>query len=79
MWRPCFNYLKEANKSDMELSMIAGVLLVIAHISIISGCEKWKTGCFDCPQKNNYSKSIFLDKSKENYKTKKNFLRMLRI
>ena len=35
------------------------------------GCEKWKTGCFNCPQKNRYPKSYILDNSKKNYEMKK--------
>jgi len=34
-------------------------------------CEKWKTGCYSCPQKKNYPKSILLDNSKWNYKQKR--------
>lgn len=35
------------------------------------GCEKWKTHCINCPQKKSYPTSIFLDRSKYNYDTKK--------
>lgn len=38
------------------------------------GCKKWKTGCFSCPQKREYPRSIFLDRSKRNWKMKKNIL-----
>ncbi len=34
-------------------------------------CEKWKTECQQCPQKNEYPKSFFFDNSKQNYKLKK--------
>ena len=40
-----------------------------AHF-VTAGCEKWKTGCFDCPLKGDYPKS-FIDKSKRNYELKK--------
>lgn len=33
-------------------------------------CNKWMTGCFDCPQKDAYPSSFFLDHSKENYRRK---------
>jgi len=39
------------------------------HFDLI-GCEKWKTGCYNCPQLNVYPKSI-KDNSKWNYKKKK--------
>ena len=35
------------------------------------GCEKWKTECFDCPQKKEYPASILMDNSRENYISKK--------
>ncbi len=35
------------------------------------GCEKWKTGCHDCPQKGEYPASILLDNSRGNYERKR--------
>jgi len=40
------------------------------HFDFI-GCGKWKTECFKCPQKNEYPKSRFIDRSKENFHLKK--------
>lgn len=42
-----------------------------AHFSAI-GCEGWRSGCGDCPQKGEYPKSIVFDNSKSNYARKKN-------
>ena len=39
------------------------------HFDMI-GCDKWKSGCFDCPQYKTYPKSIF-DNSKKQYQKKK--------
>lgn len=36
------------------------------------GCDKWKNHCTSCPQIKSYPKSIFLDRSKENYSIKQN-------
>ena len=36
-----------------------------------AGCDRWKTGCHDCPQKGGYPKSILLDNSRGNYRRKK--------
>ncbi len=33
-------------------------------------CNRWKTGCFDCPNKNEYPASYFFDNSKTNYSNK---------
>ena len=35
------------------------------------GCEKWKTECNRCPQKNEYPASLFFDRSKKNFYQKK--------
>lgn len=36
-------------------------------------CDKWKTQCYDCPQKKTYPASLLLDGSKRNYKLKKKY------
>lgn len=36
-----------------------------------SGCERWKTGCHDCPEKHAYPKSVLRDNSAGNYEWKK--------
>ena len=36
-----------------------------------AGCQAWKTGCRDCPQKGAYPKSSLLDGSRRNYERKK--------
>lgn len=35
-------------------------------------CEKWKTGCNNCPEKGSYPASALLDNSRNNYLRKKN-------
>ena len=35
------------------------------------GCNKWETGCHNCPQKGVYPKSSLCDRSKRNYQSKK--------
>lgn len=35
------------------------------------GCEKWKTGCHDCPQKKEYPASLLLDNSRWNWEKKR--------
>lgn len=37
---------------------------------VTKDCEKWKTGCFDCPMKKVFPKTV-LDRSKEHYELKK--------
>lgn len=38
---------------------------------ITKGCERWKSGCFDCPLQHEYPKTLF-DRSRKNYTMKKN-------
>lgn len=35
------------------------------------GCDRWKQGCFECPNLRNYPRSLFRDNSKNNYRWKK--------
>lgn len=35
------------------------------------GCDRWKTGCHDCPQKREYPASFVMDHSESNFKEKK--------
>ena len=37
----------------------------------LAKCDRWKDGCFSCPQKKEYPKSFFVDRSKQNYMLKK--------
>ncbi len=41
-----------------------------AHF-VFAKCEKWKTGCFSCPEKGSYPASAGLDNSRKNYLRKK--------
>ena len=38
---------------------------------ITKGCDRWKSGCFDCPLQHEYPKTLF-DRSRKNYTMKKN-------
>jgi putative colanic acid biosynthesis glycosyltransferase len=40
-------------------------------------CQKWKTGCFNCPQIKVYPTSYFIDRSKKNYFFKKELFRSI--
>lgn len=42
------------------------------------GCDRWKSGCYSCPQKKSYPTSIFLDCSKSNYKLKRELFHSVR-
>jgi glycosyltransferase involved in cell wall biosynthesis len=46
---------------------------VTGHCAFFSeiGCEKWKTKCYECPQKMDYPSSLIFDRSEKNYYLKK--------
>lgn len=66
-----FNFLKEYNKPVVWT--LHDCWSFTGHCSYFDyvGCERWKTGCYDCPQKKLYPSSIILDNSKSNYYKKK--------
>lgn len=66
-----FDYLKVANKPVIWTLHDCWAFTGHCTYFDIVGCEKWTTGCFDCPQKNTYPTSNIKDNSKENYLRKK--------
>jgi len=38
---------------------------------VFQGCNRWKSGCYDCPLKRDFPTSYFIDRSKKNYEIKK--------
>jgi glycosyltransferase involved in cell wall biosynthesis len=69
--RILFDYLKAANKPVVYT--LHDCWSFTGHCSYFDfvGCDRWKTGCFDCPSKRAYPASWFVDRSKENYAEKK--------
>lgn len=66
-----FEYLKKRNKPVVWT--LHDCWAFTGHCCYYSmvGCEKWKTGCFKCPQKKAYPSSLFWDNSTWNYEKKK--------
>ncbi|MDO9493748.1 glycosyltransferase [Acetobacterium sp.] len=66
-----FKYLKEVNKPVIwtlhDCWAFTGHCTYFDYID----CEKWKKGCYECPQKKEYPKSLFREDSKKNYSSKK--------
>ncbi len=66
-----FSYLKTCNKKIIwTLHDCWNFTGHCSHFDYIK-CDKWKTGCFKCPQKKEYPKSIVFDRSRKNYQDKK--------
>lgn len=47
-----------------------------SHFMFVN-CNKWKTECYECPQKTKYPASYFIDRSKKNYILKKELFNSL--
>lgn len=66
-----FNYLKEANKPIVwtlhDCWSFTGHCAYFDYVK----CNKWKSGCSSCEQKNEYPSSSILDNSQWNYLKKK--------
>lgn len=66
-----FDYLKEANKPVVwTLHDCWSFTGHCSHFDYI-GCDRWKTGCYNCPQKREYPASLLVDNSDWNYSKKK--------
>lgn len=66
-----FNYLKQSNKPVIwTLHDCWSFTGHCAHFTYV-GCDKWKLGCYDCPQLDTYPSSKVFDNSKENYQNKR--------
>lgn len=67
-----FDYLNSHNEIQVVWT-IHDCWPITGHCAYFSAiqCNKWKTGCHKCPQKNTYPKSWMLDASKINWIQKK--------
>lgn len=66
-----FNFLAETDKSIIwTLHDCWAFTGHCAYYSYIK-CDKWKTGCNNCPQKRSYPSSFLFDQSKQNWIKKK--------
>lgn len=66
-----FNYLKEVNKPIVwtlhDCWSFTGHCAYFDYVD----CDKWKSGCYNCPQKKAYPSSLIVDNSKHNFEAKK--------
>lgn len=66
-----FNYLKTCGKEvRWTLHDCWGFTGHCVYFDFV-GCDKWKTGCADCPQTREFPASYGLDRSRKNYEMKK--------
>ena len=67
-----FDYLKQSGKRVLwTLHDCWSFTGHCAHFDYV-GCDRWKTGCHNCPQKKEYPASLLLDGCRRNYIAKRN-------
>lgn len=69
--RMLFRYIKKYNvKTIWTLHDCWSFTGHCSHFNFV-GCEKWKTGCYNCEQLREYPVSLIFDRSRGGYKAKK--------
>ena len=66
-----FDYLKEANIPVVWTLHDCWAFTGHCVYFDMVNCEKWKTGCYACPQINTYPQSLFRDSSDKEYQRKR--------
>lgn len=66
-----FNYLSESKKPVVWTLHDCWAFTGHCTHFTYTRCEKWKTGCYNCPQKSRYPASYISDRSKHNWEHKK--------
>lgn len=73
-----FNFLNEYNKPVIwtlhDSWSFTGHCTYFDNIN----CERWKTGCFSCPKKRKYPKSLLIDRSEANFQDKRRYFNSLK-
>jgi glycosyltransferase involved in cell wall biosynthesis len=66
-----FEYLKKAGKPVFWTLHDCWAFTGHCTYFDMVGCNRWQSECYDCPAKSDYPKSILLDRSRWNYRQKK--------
>lgn len=69
--RVLFDYLKKCGKPIVWTLHDCWSFTGHCAYFTASGCDKWKTGCNNCPSKKEYPQSLLCDSSEKNYNEKK--------
>ena len=73
-----FNYLKEQEIPVVWTLHDSWVITGHCPCFDMIGCEKWKTGCHDCPQRSHHPSSWFVDNSEWNWHKKRELFTSLK-
>lgn len=66
-----FRYLKESNKPVVWTLHDCWSFTGHCPHFTVARCTKWKTGCYECPERGRYPASVWLDRSRRNFTRKK--------
>lgn len=66
-----FDFLKEYGKPVVWTLHDCWTMTGHCTHFVTANCNKWKTVCHDCPLLRDYPSSLFVDRSRQNYKEKK--------
>lgn len=69
--RVLFDYLKKCGKPIVWTLHDCWAFTGHCAYFTVAGCDKWKTGCNNCPSKKDYPQSLVVDNSEKNYNEKK--------
>ena len=67
-----FDFLKDRGKTVIWTVHDCWLFTGHCYYYDSAGCYRWKTGCHDCPQKHAFPTSWLVDRSRRNWKDKKN-------
>lgn len=62
-----FNYLRKSNIPVVWTFHDCWPMTGHCAHFVYAECEKWKTGCYNCPERKSYPKSKLFDRSRKNY------------
>lgn len=66
-----FEYLRQSGKPVIWTMHDCWLYTGHCYSYSAAGCDRWKTGCYSCPNKHRFPSSYGLDRSRKNYLAKK--------
>lgn len=70
-YRILFDYLSEAGKPVVWTVHDCWLYTGHCYYYTAAGCDRWKSGCHNCPQKRQFPSSLLFDRSARNFRDKR--------
>ena len=70
-YRVLFDYLSQCGKPVVWTVHDCWLYTGHCYYYSYAGCDKWQTGCGNCPQRKDFPASLVFDRSKRNFEDKK--------